>query len=52
MTEKGLNVREAYALASLAVDFRVAESVNIVQVVYGMIPKSVFKKKTDYWYKP
>ncbi len=53
MQEKGLTQAEAYALASVGVDFRVAESVNIVQVVYGMIPKSLFKKPSPkYWYQP
>jgi acetamidase/formamidase len=33
---------EAYALASLAVDFRVGEAVNQVQLVYGAIPKHIF----------
>ena len=42
----------AYALASIAVDFRVAEAVNLVQVVYGMIPKNIFKQKSEYWFKP
>jgi acetamidase/formamidase len=50
--EKGLDAGAAYALASIAVDFRVAEAVNLVQVVYGMIPKAVFKQKEDYWFKP
>jgi acetamidase/formamidase len=50
--EKGLTEKEAYALASIGVDFRVAEAVNIVQVVYGMIPKSLFKTNPPYWYKP
>ena len=52
MQEKGLNARDAYQLASIAVDFRVAEAVNLNQVVYGMIPKNVFKKQASYWYKP
>jgi acetamidase/formamidase len=52
MQEKGLSPAEAYALASISVDFHVAEAVNIVQVVYGMIPKSIFKKPATYWYKP
>jgi acetamidase/formamidase len=50
--EKGLDAGGAYALASIAVDFRVAEAVNLVQVVYGMIPKAVFKLKQDFWFKP
>ena len=52
MKEKGLDAGAAYALASIAVDFRIAEAVNLVQVVYGMIPKAIFKQKTDYWFKP
>ena len=53
MQEKGLDARTAYALASIAVDFRVAEAVNLNQVVYGMIPKSLFvKERAAYWYKP
>lgn len=52
MQEKGLSARDAYQLASIAVDFRVAEAVNLNQVIYGMIPKSVFKKQTPYWHKP
>ena len=52
MQEKGLDARAAYALASITVDFRVAEAVNLVQVVYGMIPKNVFKQKQDFWFKP
>jgi acetamidase/formamidase len=52
MQEKGLDARAAYALASVAIDFRVAEAVNLVQVVYGMIPKAIFKTKQDYWFKP
>ena len=52
MQEKGLSARDAYQLASIAVDFRVAEAVNLNQVVYGMIPKNVFKKQTPYWHKP
>jgi acetamidase/formamidase len=52
MQEKGLTAAEAYQVASIAVDFRVAESVNLNQVVYGMIPKNIFKKQTPYWYKP
>ena len=52
MQEKGLDARAAYALASIAVDFRVSEAVNLVQVVYGMIPKNIFKQKQDFWFKP
>jgi acetamidase/formamidase len=51
--EKGLDAKTAYALASIAVDFRVAEAVNLNQMVYGMIPKALFvKERAAYWYKP
>jgi acetamidase/formamidase len=45
----GLTAAEAYALCSLAVDFRIGEAVNSVQMVYGAIPKRLFRQKTDYW---
>ena len=38
-----LDAAEAYALCSLAVDFRIGEAVNNVQMIYGAIPKSIFK---------
>ncbi|OGA50591.1 MAG: hypothetical protein A3F74_24845 [Betaproteobacteria bacterium RIFCSPLOWO2_12_FULL_62_58] len=44
-----LSAVEAYALASLAVDFRVGEAVNIVKMVYGTIPKKIFKQNPEYW---
>jgi acetamidase/formamidase len=37
----GLTDAEAYALCSLAVDFRVGEAVNSVVMVYGMFAKSL-----------
>lgn len=40
--EKGMAPDKAFALASMAVDFRVAEAVDLTQVVTGFIPKSVF----------
>jgi acetamidase/formamidase len=46
---KGLSAADAYALASIAVDFRVAEAVDAVQMVYGAIPKKIFKSNPDYW---
>jgi acetamidase/formamidase len=46
---KGLSPADAYALASIAVDFRVAEAVDAVQMVYGAIPKKIFKSNPDYW---
>jgi acetamidase/formamidase len=49
--KKGLSAADAYALASIAVDFRVAEAVDAVQMVYGAIPKAIFKQNPDYWLK-
>ncbi|HXV62472.1 MAG TPA: acetamidase/formamidase family protein [Vicinamibacteria bacterium] len=40
--EKGLAPDEALSLASIAVDFRVSEVVDLTQVVTGYIPKSLF----------
>jgi acetamidase/formamidase len=45
----GLSAADAYALASIGVDFRVAEAVDSVQVIYGVIPKKLFKKNPEYW---
>jgi acetamidase/formamidase len=41
-TEKGLSTAEALSLASIAVDFRVSEVVDLTQVVTGFIPKNIF----------
>ena len=43
--EKGLTPAKAFSLASIAVDFHVAEAVDLTQVVSGKIPKSLFLKK-------
>ncbi|MEQ9400853.1 MAG: acetamidase/formamidase family protein [Longimicrobiales bacterium] len=40
--EKGLSPAEALSLASIAVDFRVSEVVDLTQVVTGFIPKGIF----------
>jgi acetamidase/formamidase len=45
----GLTPADAYALASIAVDFRVAEAVDSTQVIYGAIPKKLFKNNPPYW---
>lgn len=42
---------DAYALASIAVDFRVAEAVDSVQLIYGAIPKKLFKTVPEFWSK-
>jgi acetamidase/formamidase len=43
--EKGLTPAKAQSLASLAVDFKVGEAVDGTQIIEGMIPKSLFRKK-------
>jgi acetamidase/formamidase len=47
----GLSAAEAYALCSLAVDFRIGEAVNSTLMVYGVIPKRLFRRRTPYWAK-
>lgn len=47
----GLTAADAYALASLSVDFRVGEAVNDVKMVYGMIPKRIFTQPSEYWHE-
>ena len=42
MEEKGLTPARALSLASIVVDFRVSEVVDLTQVVSGFIPKDVF----------
>ena len=42
-------IRAGTALCSLAVDFRVGEAVNNVQMVYGVIPKRLFRRALPYW---
>ena len=41
--EKKLTAADAYALASIACDFHIAEAVDLTQVVVGKIPKSLFR---------
>jgi acetamidase/formamidase len=45
----GLTAAEAYSVASLGVDFRVAEAVDSVQLIYGVVPKKFFKNDPAYW---
>ncbi len=40
--EKGLTPDQAFSLASIAVDFHIAEAVDLTQLVSGKIPKSLF----------
>jgi len=41
---KGLTINEAYALCSVAVDFRVTQVVDGNKGIHAMIPKAIFKK--------
>jgi len=41
---KGLTPDDAYALASLAVDLRVTQIVDVNKGIHAMIPKAIFKK--------
>src|SRR5215813_1451943 len=45
----GVTAAEAYAVASMGVDFRVAEAVDSVQLIYGVVPKRFFKQNPGYW---
>ena len=49
--EKGLNRTDAYSLASIAVDFKVAEAVDQMLLIVGMVPKKIFKNNPEYWYR-
>jgi len=46
---KGLSPSDAYSLASVGVDFAVSEAVDRNLVIYGKIPKAIFKTKQEYW---
>ena len=43
VADKGLAPGDAYALASIACDFHVAEAVDLTQLVVGKVPKDIFK---------
>ena len=43
---KGLSTPDAYSLASIGIDFRIAEAVDAVQVVYGAIPKKDIQEQS------
>ena len=42
VAERSLSRSQAFSLASIAVDFRIAEAVDLTQVVTAFVPKSVF----------
>lgn len=43
--EQGLTGPQAFSLASIAVDFRVAEAVDLTQVVTAFVPKAIFLRR-------
>ena len=45
VAERGLSAAKAFSLASIGVDFHVAEAVDLTQVVSGKIPKTLFLTK-------
>jgi acetamidase/formamidase len=45
----GVTAAEAYAIASVGVDFRVAEAVDSMLLIYGVVPKKFFKQNSAYW---
>jgi acetamidase/formamidase len=47
--QKNLSLADAYSLCSVAIDFEIAEAVDQVQLVYSMVPKSLFKQPSSYW---
>jgi acetamidase/formamidase len=44
VADKGLAPGDAYALASIACDFHVAEAVDLTQLVVGKVPKGSCKE--------
>ena len=47
--ERGLTPADAYSLASIAVDYGVAEAVDHVLMIYGAIRKKLFSTNPPYW---
>jgi acetamidase/formamidase len=47
--ERGLSAADAYSLASIGVNFTVAEAVDDVQMVYAAVPKKLFATKPPFW---
>jgi acetamidase/formamidase len=43
--EKGMARNKAFSFASLAVDFEIAEVVDLTQLVVGAVPKSLFPQR-------
>jgi len=47
--ERGLSAADAYSLASIGVNFTIAEAVDDVQMVYAAIPKKLFATNRPFW---
>lgn len=47
--ERGLSAADAYSLASIGVNYTVAEAVDDVQMVYAAIPKKLFATNPPFW---
>lgn len=50
--ERGLSPEDAYSLASIGVNYVIAEAVDDVLMVYGAIPKKLFTTNRPFWSKP
>jgi acetamidase/formamidase len=44
-----LSDADAYSLSSVGIDFRIGEAVDSTLMVYGVIPKRLFKTNSPYW---
>jgi acetamidase/formamidase len=44
-----LSDADAYSLSSVGIDFRVGEAVDSTLMIYGVIPKRLFKTNPPYW---
>lgn len=44
-----LSDADAYSLSSVGIDFRVGEAVDSNLMIYGVIPKRLFKTNAPYW---
>ncbi|MDB5921469.1 MAG: amidase [Betaproteobacteria bacterium] len=47
--ERGLTPGDAYSLASIGVNYVVAEAVDHVLMIYGAIPKKLFSTNAPFW---
>jgi acetamidase/formamidase len=47
--ERGLSPGDAYSLASIGVNYVVAEAVDHVLMIYGAIPKIIFSTNKPFW---